>query len=107
MNEYNDLRIEAKHEDLAVLKEALYNATDDVDLQEETELKAGQHGEPILIALVVALGGATLTKEIFLTIRHWMDDRAKEKKLDVIKLYLKTANGSRDVTLEELMKTIG
>jgi hypothetical protein len=102
-----DLRIKASHEDLGKLKEALYAAIDDVDLQEDTELKIGQHGEPILIGLVVALGGATLTREVLRTLRHWMDERVKEKKLDTIKLYLEDASGSRDITLEELMKTVG
>jgi hypothetical protein len=104
--EQSDLRIEANHEDLAKLKETLYAAVDDVDLQEDAELKVGQHGEPFLIALVIALGGATLTREVFRTIRHWMDERVKEGKLDTIKLYLKNASGTRDVTLEQLMKAV-
>jgi hypothetical protein len=103
----NDLRIEASHDDLVKLKEALYTAVDDVDLQEDTELKMGQHGEPLLIGLVVALGGATLTREVLRTVRHWMDERAKEKKLDVIKFYIQGSHGTRDTTLEELMKGVG
>ena len=103
----SDLRIEASHEDLATLKEALYKSIDDVDLQEDTELRAGEHGESFLIGLVVALGGATLTREVLRTVRYWMDERVKEKKLDTIKLYLENADGSRDITLEQLMKGVG
>jgi hypothetical protein len=103
----SDLRIEASHEDLAKLKEALYAAVEDVDLQEDTELRVGQHGEPLLIGLVIALGGATLTREVFKTVRHWMDQRTKEKKLDTIKFYLQDTNGARDITLEQLMKSVG
>ena len=102
-----DLRIKASHEDLVKLKEALYEKFPGVDLQEDTELRPGQHGEPFLIALIVALGGATLTKEVLETLRQRMDERAKEKKLEIIKLYLEDASGSRDITLEELMKTVG
>ena len=102
-----DLRIEASHEALSDLKRALYDAVSDVDLQEDAELKMGQHGEPILIALVVALGGATLTRQILMTIRHWLDTRIKQQQLDVIKMYLAGPHGTRDVTLEELMKTAG
>ena len=106
MNENNDLLIEAKHEDLVALKEELYKSIEDVDLLEETELRAGQHGEPLLIALIIALGGATLTKEVFKTIRHWMDNRKQTDKLDVIKLYLKSPDGMKDITLEELINNI-
>jgi len=102
-----DLRIKANHEDLAQLKEALYATVDDIDLQEDTELRVGQHGEPLLIGLVIALGGATLTREILLTIRHWIDERAKERKLGTIELYIKEGGGSsRNITLEELMKLV-
>ena len=104
--EQSDLRIEARHADLAGLKEALYREVPDVDLQEETELKAGEHGEALLTGVIVALGGATLTSEVFKTVRHWLDKRVEEKKLETIRFYLQTADGSRDVTLEELMKLV-
>ena len=104
--QHSDLRIEAGHKDLAALKEALYASINDVDLQEDTELRTGQHGEPLLIGLVVALGGATLTREILQTVRHWMAERTKEKKLEAIKLYIQDGSGTRDITLEQLMKTV-
>ena len=102
-----DLRIEASHEDLVELKESLYKAIDEVDLQEDTELKVGEHGEPILTGLIVALGGATLTREVLRTIRHWMDNRLKQDKLETIRLYLEDTDGSRDITLEKLMESVG
>jgi hypothetical protein len=69
--------------------------------------RADVTGWLLLIGLVVALGGATLTRQVLLTVRHWIDERAKEKKLDTIKLYIKEGGGpSRDITLEELMKSV-
>jgi hypothetical protein len=99
-----DLRIEASHEALAQLKEALYRNVNDVDIQEDAELRTGQHGESLLIGLIIALGGVTLTREVMGTIRHWLDQRTKAKKLETVKFYIQNANGSRDVTLEEIMK---
>src|SRR5208283_3271502 len=100
MEQY-DLRIKASHEDLARLKESLYEKVNEVYLQEDTELRMGQHGEPFLIAIVVALGGATLTREVLKTVRHWMDEREKEHRLDLVKMYLERDGESRNVTFEE------
>ncbi len=71
------LRIEASQEDLLELRAMLYQAVDDVDLTEDTEIKSGTHSEPIVVALVVALGGATLTTEVFKTVRRWMEHRER------------------------------
>jgi hypothetical protein len=101
-----DLRIEASHEDLAMLKELLYESIDDVDLSEDTERHVGEHTEPVLIGLVVALGGATLTREVLRTIRHWMDKRVAHDRLRTIRFYIEGADGSRDTTLEKLMASI-
>ena len=108
-----DLRIEADSAALVELKEALYDAVKDVslqendfDLREDTQVKFGEHGEAFLVAIIVALGGAALTREVFTTIRRWMKHREIMGSLDVVKFYLEDANGSRSVTLEKLMESI-
>ena len=76
-----------------------------IDLQEETELRAGEHGEALLIGIIVALGGATLTREIARTIRRWMEHREINKRTDAVRFYLENnAGNSEQLSFDELIE---
>ncbi len=98
-----NIRVEASNDDLIELKKMLYENVTDVEPIDDTEIKSGRHGEPVLVGLLIplvgALGGAVLTKEIFGTIRHWMDTRVK---LEQIRLYHLSDDRTRLITHEDL-----
>jgi hypothetical protein len=98
----SDIRIEASNEALVELKAVLYDAIDTLDLQEDTESQQGEHGEAILVSLVIALGGAKLTQEIFKTVRHWLTQREAMKKIEIVKFYLEQGDNSKEVAFSEL-----
>jgi len=97
----NELKIEMQQrDDLIELHKYLLSELDDsIDLQEINEISPGFNREPLLIALVVALGGPVVTKQIVGLIKEWLRLRHKEK---MAKLSILSMDGKREVTLEEL-----
>lgn len=93
------IRIEASDAALIELREHLYEAIGTVDLTEDTQVTSGSHGEPVLVAIIVALGGATLTKEVFKTVRAWMKHR---ENLELIKVYRELGGASIPMTTEQI-----
>lgn len=103
---FEDLRIEAEPDDLAELKEMLVSVMDPLDLNEVTKISSGRNNEPILIGIIVALGGATLTKEVFSTIRRWMEHKEIMERGKSIRLLLESDADQRSVTLTDLSHLI-
>ena len=96
----DELRIEMSRDDLEDLRSFLLESGgDELEVQELNEISSGFQRQPILIALVVALGGPIVTKQVVSLIKEWLRLRHEEK---VIKLNLLSKNGKREVTLEEL-----
>jgi hypothetical protein len=98
------VRIEASNAALIELRELLYEAVETVDLTEDTQVTSGSHGEPVLVAIIVALGGATVTKEIFRTVRAWMKHR---EALELIKIYRELGDTSNLMSLDEITDAAG
>lgn len=102
-----DLRITGSNEALEELRMALYAEIPEIDLTEINERKPGELGEPFLIGLVIALGGATLTKSIADIVKRWMEHRETMEKLRLVKLYLEDSNDIKEIQLDELLKSAG
>ena len=98
----DNLYVEASPEDLAELKAILYENVKDVDVVDSTETKTGEHGEPILIALVIALGGPVITREVMKTVRHWLDVRKTRAKLEVVKFAIERGASITPLSIEQL-----
>jgi len=78
-----DLVVEGSPEDLEQLRELLEQEFGaNAAVQPVTSSEAGQLREPILIALVIALGGPVITREIAKVIRRFMEHREAMKGLD-------------------------
>jgi len=97
-----DLLIEGQPDDLLQLKELLYGEIPNIELIESAETEQGRHGEPILIALAVALGGPLITREVMKTIRRWLDVRLADKKVDLIKFSIQHGGKTTPVDLNDL-----
>jgi hypothetical protein len=98
----DELKIEMKPEDLLDLRSFLIeHSNKEINLQEITSQSAGFQREPLIIAIVVALGGPIIVKEIAGLLKEWMKIKHEEK---MMKLSLLTNKGKREITLEELKK---
>jgi hypothetical protein len=96
----DELMIEMPREDLKDLRSFLLEkGPDNLDVQDLNQISPGVQREPILIALVIALGGPVVTKQIVSLIKDWLAMKHEERML---KLNLLSKNGKREVTLEEL-----
>jgi len=99
-----NVRIEASNEALIELRALLYKEVKTVDLTEDTQVTSGSHGEPVLVGIIIALGGATLTKEIFKTIRAWMKHRETH---ELIKVYRELGDVSDLMSAQEIAAAVG
>ena len=112
-----DLVLEGSPDDLEELRELLEQEFGpDAAVQPITSSEAGQLREPILIALIVALGGPVVTSELAKVIRRFLEHRETMtdlgndlKKAEMDHQFRLALVGSDDkerpVTLEELEMT--
>ena len=79
-----DVRIQATPEVLADLRQFLiHEMKDDLDLQEISSVSpSGELREPLLIGLVVALGGSSIVTGFVEVVKRWMEYREKIKALE-------------------------
>lgn len=98
--EIQEIKVEMPSEELAEFRNFLLEkGSEELELQEIHEVSSGFQREPILIALVVALGGPVLVTEFVSLAKEWLQLRHEEK---MIKLKILSANGSKQVSLSEL-----
>jgi len=96
------LKIEAPPDDLEALRAMLRDELGDaVDVEEMGSQGIGELREPILIALVIALGGPKLTRAVAGVIDRWMTHRERLRELDVVELSLLRDSPQR-ITVETL-----
>jgi hypothetical protein len=74
----------------------------EIDLVEINENIPGELGEPFLIALVVALGGAELTRVIGDLIKRWMKHQENMEKIRTMKFYIEENFEQKEIKLEDL-----
>ena len=102
----NQLKIEMPSNDLKDLRSFLLNAGDELEVEELNEITPGFNREPIVIALIVALGGPIVTQQVVSLIKEWLKVRHEDKNLQheekLVKLSLLSNDGKRQVTLKEL-----
>lgn len=98
-DDWTEFRIEGDSDDLAALKAELAKVMDPFEISEMTIPSSGQANEPLITALIIALGGATLTREVFITIRYYMDYKLKMEKL---RLSVENQWRSEPASLEEI-----
>lgn len=98
------LRIQAAPDDLESLRSFLYkDMGEKLELQEVSSVAPGVQREPVLIGLIVALGGQVIVEELARTIRRWMKYKETMKKLDIeFKLDLLRDGKVKHVSLVEL-----
>lgn len=99
----DELKIEIPHrEDLLDLQQFLLsNLMDEIEIQEINEISSGFNREPLLIALVIALGGPVVTKQVVGLLNEWIKLKHEEK---MVKLSILSKNGKRTVTLDDLQR---
>jgi hypothetical protein len=102
-----ELRITGNNQILEEIRQTLYEEIPEINLTEINETKPGELGEPFLIGLVIALGGATLTKAIAEVLKRWMEHRETMKKLSLIQFYLEDNDERKEIPLDDLLKASG
>ena len=95
------IRVEADPEALESLRaELLAQFGDELDMQEISSMAPGELREPILIGLVIALGGPKLVAGVVDAIDRWLRHRERTKALDMRFALLREK--AEPVTLDEL-----
>lgn len=107
-----EVKIEGPNTELEDLRKFLIDELgNDIELNEISSIKPGQLGEPILISLIVALGGPTIIYGFVSAYSRWLEHRETMKKLDIehrekmarIKLKLLYEDRSEATTLDDLL----
>ncbi|MGV7223659.1 MAG: hypothetical protein ACQ9MH_19290 [Nitrospinales bacterium] len=101
--ELQEVKIEMDSDELISLRDyMLKHGSKDLEPQEIQEVSSGFLREPILISLIVALGGPVIVKEVASLIKEWMRIR-HEERMHQMKLSALTLGGDRKiVSLAEL-----
>jgi hypothetical protein len=109
-----ELKIEAKPESLEELRQMLESELGDgVNVQEISSSATTELREPLLIALIVAMGGPVVVKQAAGVIKRWMqhqetltDLSVKAQKsaqqFELAKLRLLTQKDARTISIEDL-----
>ena len=101
-----DLRIEGPPEAMQDLRSFLAQETPpdlDLDTEEITSSAPGELREPLLIGLIVALGGPRAVREVRAMIGRWLTHRERMYELETIRLnLLEEGAPPQPVTLEQL-----
>ena len=110
----NELEIEAAPEELEELRQLILNELGEkVDLQEVTSARAGELREPVLISLVVALGGPAVVTGVVSALKAWYKHREemakqhRSQKLEQLKLAkfsLLSGAVRKELTVDEVLK---
>jgi hypothetical protein len=96
-----ELKIEMDRTSLLDLRAFILENSQNIDIEELNDISPGFHKEPLIIALIVALGGPVVTRQVIGLIQKWIELKHEEK---MMKLTLLTIGGDRPVTIEELNK---
>jgi hypothetical protein len=89
-------------EDLSDFRTFILNSSDKIDPQEIHSISAGFEKEPILISLIIALGGPVIVKELVSLTKEWISLRHHEKMMKM-KIEAKFTNGdSKEISITEL-----
>jgi hypothetical protein len=98
-----ELQIEASAEDLTLLRRMLDEELgDQADVQPLSSTAPGELREPLLIGLVVALGGPVIVKSVTTVISRWMEHREKMKDKELAQLKLLVDGRSKQISVNEL-----
>jgi len=98
-----ELQIEASSEDLSRLRQMLDEELGErADVQVLSSTAPGELREPLLIGLVVALGGPVIVKGVVTIVTRWMEHRERMKSKEVVKLQLLIEGRSNQISMEEL-----
>lgn len=80
----------------------LERGSDEIEPQEIHDMSPGFQKEPIIIALVVALGGPVIVRQVVSLVKEWLRLRYKERDTKM-KIIAKHAEGRKqEVSLSEL-----
>lgn len=94
-----EIKIEMASEDLADFRNFLLEkGSDELEPQEINEVSPGFQREPIIISLVVVLGGPVIVKEFVSLAKEWLQLRQEERlRRFEMKLAVLSAGGSRSL----------
>jgi hypothetical protein len=103
-----EVKVQATPEELEELRNFIFNEMgDSIDLQEIASAQPGELREPLLVAIIVALGGPAVVKGFVEVMNRWMEHREKIEELrskhELLKLQLLLETESRDILLNDLM----
>lgn len=103
-----EVKIQATPEELEELRKFIFDEMgDSIDLQEIASTEAGELREPLLIAIIVALGGPAVVTGFVEVMNRWMEHREKMEELhnkhELLKLQLLLEANSRDISLNDLV----
>lgn len=77
------------------------------DVQPLSSTAPGELREPLLIALVVALGGPVIVKSVAAVVSRWMEHREKMKDKELANLKLLIDGRSKQISVKELKALAG
>jgi hypothetical protein len=78
-----EIQIQASPDDLEDLRQFLYQEASDIELQEISSTAPGELREPILISLIVALGGPVVVTGFVEIVKRWMEHRENIRKMEL------------------------
>jgi len=113
----NELEIEAPPEELEELRQLiLAELGEKADLQEVTSARAGELREPVLVSLVVALGGPAVVTGVVAALKAWFKHREEMEKLKqpqkleelkLVRFSLLSGAVQKELTVDEVLKLAG
>ena len=101
-----ELQIDAPPQDLEDLRQMLLKeGGGGIELQEISSAGVGELREPVLISIVVALGGPVVVKAVVDIVRKWAEHREAMRRLELAKyrLLVDAAAKSQDLTFEQVV----
>jgi hypothetical protein len=97
-----EVRIAMPPQDLADFRDYLLTHGSNLDPEEIHEISPGFNREPIIIALVVALGGPVVTRQFAGLIKRWLELRSAERLARIQVLARLAGGGKRELTVAEI-----
>jgi Effector Associated Constant Component 1 len=98
-----ELQIEASADDLRDLRRMLEDELGDkADVLPLSSIAPGELREPLLIGLVVALGGPLVVESAATIISRWMEHRENMKDKELARLKLLVDGRSKQISVNEL-----
>jgi hypothetical protein len=101
-----ELHIDAPPQDLEDLRQMLLKEGGGrIEVQEISSAGAGELREPVLLSIIVGLGGPVVVTAVVEIIKKWAEHREAMRKLELDKyrLLVEAAEKSQDLTFDQVV----